>query len=312
MSSVRAVASRVARNIASDSRVARLLCLLNGRARIISLHGVGMSRYPVDVFRAQLRFLTHLFRIVPLDEVLEPGSAGGDRRPKVALTFDDGLRNNFTVACPVLREFGAPATFFVCPGLVESRRWIWNFDCRARLARMSREQRRAYAAELEVESPEIEPIIARLKYLPYAKRVAGTERLARLVPDLVPTEAERLEYDLMTWEELEALDPSIVTIGGHSTHHEILTRLEPEHLEREVAECKVLLERQLGRPIRHFCYPDGAHDARVVDCVGRYFETAVTTRKGYVARRPARLELPRISMGYNVRDLAWRVHRPTG
>lgn len=312
MSSVRAAASRVARNIASDSRIARLLCLLNGRARIITLHGVGMSRYPADAFRAQLRFLTRLFRIVPLERVLESDSAGGDGRPKLALTFDDGLRNNFTAAYPVLREFGVPATFFVCPGLVESRRWIWNFECRARLARMSCEQRRAYATELAVDSPEIEPIIARLKYLPYAERVAAAERLARLAPNLVPSEGERLEYDLMTWEELKALDPSIVTVGGHSTHHEILTRLEPEHLEREVAECKVLLERQLDRPIRHFCYPDGAHDARVVDCVGRYFETAVTTRKAYVSRRPARLELPRISMGYNVPDLAWRVHRPTG
>lgn len=306
------MASRVARNIASDGRVARLLCLLNGRARIITLHGVGMSRYPADVFRAQLRFLTRLFRIVPLDGVLERDSVGGDGRPKVALTFDDGLRNNFTAAYPVLREFGVPATFFVCPGLVQSRRWIWNFECRARLARMSSEQRRAYAAGLEIDSPEVEPIIARLKYLPYAQRVAAAERLARLAPDLVPTEGERLEYDLMSWEELEALDPSIVTIGGHSTHHEILTRLEPEHLEREVAECKVLLERQLDRPIRHFCYPDGAHDARVVDCVGRHFETAVTNRKAYVARRPVRLELPRISMGYNVPDLAWRVHSPTG
>ena len=247
MSSVRAMASRVARNIASDSRVARLLCLLNGRARIITLHGVGMSRYPADAFRAQLQFLIRLFRIVPLDGILEPDSAGGDGRPKVALTFDDGLRNNFTAAYPVLRELGVPATFFVCPGLVQSRRWIWNFECRARLARMSCEQRRAYAAELAVDSPEIEPIIARLKYLPYAERVAGAERLARLAPNLVPTEDERLEYDLMTWEELEALDPSIVTVGGHSTHHEVLTRLEPEHLEREVAECKALLERQLDQ-----------------------------------------------------------------
>ena len=289
-----------------------MLCLLNGRARIITLHGVGMSRYPADAFRAQLRFLTGLFRIVPLDGVLESDSVGGDGRPKLALTFDDGLRNNFTAAYPVLRELGVPATFFVCPGLVQSRRWIWNLECRARLARMSCEQRRAYAAELEVDSPEIEPIIARLKYLPYGERVAAAERLARLAPDLVPTEDERLEYDLMTWEELKALDPSIVTIGGHSTHHEILTGLEPAHLEREVAECRDLLERQLDRPIRHFCYPDGAHDARVVDCVGRYFETAVTTRTAFVARQPARLELPRISMGYNVPDLAWRVHCATG
>lgn len=304
--------STLARGFTAHQGVSRLLARLNGRSRIIMLHGLGTPQYPAEVFRAQLRLMARVFRIVPLDQLLATETDGRDPRPKLALTFDDGLRNNLTVVYPILRELGAAATFFVCPGLVETGRWPWNFECRARLSRMSLEQRGAIAEELGLQSSGIEGIVTKLKYLPHGQRVAVEQSLIRATPHFVPTEGERLENDVMTWQELKSLDPAVVTIGGHSSHHEILTRLEPEHLEREVAGCKTWLERELGRPVRHFCYPDGAYDARVLECVGRHYDTAVTTEKGWVPLRPSLLELPRIPTAPNVRDLAWRLHRSSG
>jgi peptidoglycan/xylan/chitin deacetylase (PgdA/CDA1 family) len=227
------------------------------------------------------------------------------------LTFDDGLRNNFTVAYPIVRELRVPVTYFVCPGLIESGRWAWNFECRARLSRLSADQRLAFAAQIDVRSARIEAIVTGLKYLPNAARLSEQERLQRLTPDFIPAAAERLEYDIMSWRELKALDPALVTVGGHSCHHEILTRLQPAHLEHEVAECRLWLERELGRPVRHFCYPDGAYDTQVLECVARHFDTAVTTEKDWVPWRPERFRLPRIPGAETLRDLAWRVHRPT-
>jgi peptidoglycan/xylan/chitin deacetylase (PgdA/CDA1 family) len=311
MKSVRAVVSEVARSAATDGRVARLLCRMNGRTRIVMLHGVGTADCPAEVFRAQVEFLQSLFRIVPLEEVLAGATSDRDPRPKLALTFDDGLRNNFTVAYPIIRELRVPVTFFVCPGLIESGRWAWNFECRARLSRLSAEQRLSFARGVGVQSARIEAIVAALKYLPNAQRLLEEERLRRLTPQFAPTDAERLQYDIMSWQELRSLDPTVVAIGGHSSHHEILTRLEPEHLEREVAGCKSWLERELQRPVRHFCYPDGAYDERVLGCVARHFDTAVTTEKDWVPRRPERFRLPRIPGAENLRDLAWRIHRPT-
>lgn len=311
MKSVRAVASEMARSAATHGGVARLLCRMNARARILMLHGVGTSDCPAEVFRAQVGFLQRVFHIVPLAQVLSATSHDHDPRPKLALTFDDGLKNNFTVAYPIICELRVPVTFFVCPGLIESGRWAWNFECRARLSRLPVDRRLSFAAEIGVQSTQIEAIVRGLKYLPNARRLNAQQRLHLLTPEFAPTEAERLEFDIMNWTELKSLDPALVTIGGHSSHHEILTRLEPAHLEREVGECRTWLERELGRPVRHFCYPDGAYDAQVLECVARHFETAVTTEKDWVPRRPERFRLPRIPGAENLRDLAWRVHRPT-
>jgi peptidoglycan/xylan/chitin deacetylase (PgdA/CDA1 family) len=311
MKSVLAVASQMARSAATHGGVAQLLCRMNGRSRILMLHGVGPSYYPADAFRAQVEFLQQIFQIVPLEEVLSGAGRGGDSRPKLALTFDDGLKNNFTIAYPIICQLGVPVTFFVCPGLIETGRWAWNFECRARLSRLAADQRLTFAGELGIQSTQIEAIVKQLKYLPHAGRLPKQEQLIALTPEFVPTADERLEFDIMSWAELKSLDPKLVTIGGHSLHHEILTRLEPAHLEHEVGECRAWLERELGRAVRHFCYPDGAYDTQVLDCVARHYDSAVTTEKDWVPRNPQRFRLPRIPGAESLRDLAWRVHRPT-
>lgn len=311
MKRLHVAAVKIARGIALDERGARLLCRLNRRGRILMFHGLGTPDYTVAVFRDQLRFLTQLFRVVPLAEIVSKESTD-TKRPKLALTFDDGLKNNFTKAYPVLKEFGAPATFFVCPGLVDSGRWLWTHECRARLSRMDEDKRDNLAIELEAESSNIESIVQKLKYLPYAERITWEDRLRVLTTSFVPTGAERLAYDVMDWSDLKALDPALIDIGGHSTHHEILTRISESHLEEQVGGCKDWLERELGRPVRNFCYPDGAYNSQVTECVARHFELAVTTEKGWVAKQASRLLLPRISTTDTLPNLAWRVQWPNG
>lgn len=42
----------------------------------------------------------------------------GDRSAAVAYTFDDGIKDQFTIAYPMLKEYGFPATFFIVPSQV--------------------------------------------------------------------------------------------------------------------------------------------------------------------------------------------------
>lgn len=70
-------------------------------------------------FARQLRWLSRWRRVVPLVDTLRTGS---DRR--VALTFDDGYRDNLTVALPLLEKFRMPMTLFVTAGFVDRRGYL--------------------------------------------------------------------------------------------------------------------------------------------------------------------------------------------
>lgn len=65
-------------------------------------------------FRAQVEWLARWAEVVPLRESLRALAAGERLPPRaVAITFDDGYRDNFEHAAPVLERLSLPATFFV-------------------------------------------------------------------------------------------------------------------------------------------------------------------------------------------------------
>lgn len=84
--------------------------------------GSGMQQemnVPLATFRRQMQHLRAGARVVPLGEGLEALSGGGVARDAVSITFDDGYRDVYTAAWPVLRELGLPATLFLATGFLE-------------------------------------------------------------------------------------------------------------------------------------------------------------------------------------------------
>jgi peptidoglycan/xylan/chitin deacetylase (PgdA/CDA1 family) len=74
-----------------------------------------------DKFLAFCKFFQQHFRVVPLSHQVAACRTGRDMGGTLSITFDDGYRDNFTVAAPVLRELGLPATFFVTTSFIGSR-----------------------------------------------------------------------------------------------------------------------------------------------------------------------------------------------
>jgi peptidoglycan/xylan/chitin deacetylase (PgdA/CDA1 family) len=67
----------------------------------------------VEMFERHCRFFRRHFRVVPLRNIVEKLQRGEALTRELAITFDDGYRDNFEIAAPVLEKLSLPATFFV-------------------------------------------------------------------------------------------------------------------------------------------------------------------------------------------------------
>jgi peptidoglycan/xylan/chitin deacetylase (PgdA/CDA1 family) len=107
-----------------------------------------------------------------------------------------------------------------------------------------------------------------------------------------------LEAELLPLERLAELAERGVEIGAHSVGHTDLTALGDADLERELAECREVLEAHVGRAVPHFAYPFGLYDARVHAAVGRVFRAACTTELARVGPGADPLAIPRVDAHY--------------
>ena len=236
----------------------------------------GTPRRAATRLERQLRYLRRAFTIVRLaafaDSIGAPREAS--RRRRAAIVFDDGLRSNIVVAYPLLRALGIPATFFVCPGLIEERCWLWTHEARRRLQFSGAPLRQALATELGAPA-EVEPFVQWMKEIDFPRRRRVEARLRQATAGFVPGEADREAFDLADWHELRSLDSSIVTIGSHSMTHPILPSLSAAEIEAELRDSRRVIEAKLARPAEFFSYPNDDVDERTLAGVRRHYRGAV-------------------------------------
>lgn len=280
--------------------------------RILMLHNIPYFDDRNNPFEARMLWLKRHFRIVSLPSMIErierglPPSADGE----LALTFDDGLRNQGEHAYKILLKHRIPATIFVCPGLVESRAWLWNQEARLRLHTLTTRQQRQFALDIGAPHAKVEPIIAWMKTLPLPHRQRVEAAIRAATSGFIPSAEMRATYDPLTWDAIRALDPEVITIGSHTLTHPILTVLDDAQLAHQITHSRSLLEARLNRPVDLFCYPNGSHDPRARRLVAEHYRAACTTESGFV-RPGAQMEiLPRIPFSFSASMLAWRLHRP--
>lgn len=261
-------------------------------AKILVYHGIHEQDLPVESFREQMRFIKDSFQVCSLEQAAEHDTNA------VVLTFDDGLRNNYTQAYPILWELDLPATFFVCPQLISEKKWLWNHEFRARLSRLEIRHRVDFVKQCELKSLDTELIIWYLKHCAAHRRETIRGVLWNLTKEFVPTRAENDRFDMMTWADIKAMQRSIITIGSHSASHQPLTGISSAALTFEVEASKCWLEAELNRDVDQFCYPEGMYNRTVMDCVARgSYSVAVTlNHKAFEREVDFALAMPRMRL----------------
>jgi Predicted xylanase/chitin deacetylase len=246
---------------------------------ILLYHGVtdaasrGVENYSgkhIDAatFEAQMGYLRRHCAPVSMDEVVDIALKGNPfPRRAVAVSFDDGFRNNATVAAPILDSAKIPAIFYICAGMIETTRMFWVDmieDCVNACTRdtIALPLERAEASVFHMGSAR-ERIDCIQAIKTFCKRVCAEER-NRVLSELIaasgvrPSSGHSPNYPVMTWDEVRSIHGNpLFTIGGHTLYHDIMTSVPPERMRLDVATCMSLLEFNLGSRLRHFSYPEG-------------------------------------------------------
>lgn len=247
----------------------------------------------VDDARAQLAYLRRHFEIIPLSSLVEGLSSGARLKDRmVALTVDDGRRNFYECFYPLLKEFALPATFFVVTSFIQGEDWIWT-DKVLWLADQS--------CPLDELAPEkIDHLFAELNKMRPAVRESKIADLAARMQVNIPLQPPA-KYAPCSWSELrEMADSGLVEIGSHSVNHPILSSLSDPEALWQLKESRAQIERNLGRNVSSFCFPNGKlgdyraiHVQQVQDAG---YRSAVVARFGLVSRASNVFELPRIGI----------------
>lgn len=279
-----------------------------GRLSILIYHRVLPKEDPLlpgDVdsaaFDKQMKCLAECFNVLPLFEAVERLERDDLPSRAVCITFDDGYADNAEVALPILQRYGLRATFFIASGFLDGG-WMFN-------DRVIESVRGARGDQLDLQSvgkgkfdisshearrQTIDALISKLKYLPFSERDSEIQKITQLVHDNLPPSL------MMNSEQVRALHAAGMEIGGHTAHHPILARLDPEAARNEIIKGKERLESIIGTRLRLFAYPNGKpvtdymrEHVEMVREIG--FKAAVSTAWGVATRHADRFQLPRFT-----------------
>ena len=252
-------------------------------------------------FDWQLAVLSRWFSVLSLREAAAKLRGGTLPVRSACVTFDDGYADNVTVALPILRRRGVPATFFLAIGFIDGGT-MWNDSVIETVRNAQGDTLDARCIGLDtldistvgLRRRAIDGLLAALKYLPLEERQKRAEELAAETSRSLPSDL------MMTTEQVRRLHASDMEIGAHTVTHPILSQLDPERADNEIRDGKRRLEAITENPVTLFAYPNGKpgrdylrEHVGMVKSLG--FEAAVSTARGVSHAASDPFQLPRFT-----------------
>jgi peptidoglycan/xylan/chitin deacetylase (PgdA/CDA1 family) len=207
----------------------------------------------------------------------------------VVITFDDGYRDNYLNAFPILKDLSIPATIFLATDSIGSQRVLWH----DRVFSAFRETRVEVLDDFGNNSQRYplstveEKLLAQGEFLNFLWSLNDQDRLFWidfLVEKLQVMDRKEVPGLMLSWEEIRIMHENGISFGSHTMTHPILSKLPLDRAREEIQKSKRVIEERLRTPIRTFAYPKGSGDdfddstKRLLKEAG--YACAVTTKFG--------------------------------
>ncbi|MEX0686713.1 MAG: polysaccharide deacetylase family protein [Balneolales bacterium] len=276
-------------------------------------------------FKEQLKVLSCFDEVLTLHELSDQIMRKNRLKKAVALTFDDGYRDNLYEAKTWLEVYKIPATFFIAAGYINSNKEFWWDELErilltpGQLPDKLKLDTKQFSWNLEEDS-----ILEKDDYQKYKNWTAGehtpTKRhglynaLWEMIGDYSPENQKdimsnvtqwsgnghtgRVDYYPMTKNELIQFSKSeCIHIGAHTSFHSNLSVLPLNEQKKEIFEGKQMLETWLKKEITTFSYPYGKFNKDSLNLVKEAgFDFAYTTGQCLVNGRQSPYTLPRFQV----------------
>ena len=220
------------------------------------------------------------YEFISLDELSTRLREKKTSRTKfVCVTFDDGYRDNYEIAYPLLKKYNVPFAIYVTNDFYEKKAVLWWYVLDDLIEKRYQKLSKEECDEIFCEWHE--QLIS----------LAPNEVKHRICDEFSQDESifdAKVEQLAMDREHVIALsEEPLCTIAAHTISHIKLDALSYEQQEYEIRRSKELLETLIGREVRHFSYPFGAYNNDTIDIVSKVGFDTVTKAWGYAVRYAA-------------------------
>ncbi|MBI5591935.1 MAG: tetratricopeptide repeat protein [Deltaproteobacteria bacterium] len=217
-----------------------------------------------DEFTRQIKWLKHNTLILSEKDLINQHNKSGflpprTSKPCVVITFDDGYRDNYTIAFQILKYFEVPAILFVTTQMINTRQLSW-WDIIAYLIKHSKEPFIAFDGQKFFLPDQKQDAIMffqqRMKQGQYELTKYLLSELSEACEVALP-DSTLQDREILTWEEIRDMARHQVAIGSHTHTHRVLSSISLNSQKEEMILSKLIIEENIGSPVLTISYPVG-------------------------------------------------------
>lgn len=264
-------------------------------------------------------FDMHLHTIKEYFELTDTSALayGVDKRkhgsdPQCLITFDDGWRDNYDYAYPILKKHDCSAIIFVPLNYVSTEQTFWQermgyliWNICEKNTKESIEIIQKYGIEdivlknKDTKHAEIMNYVRSLKTKSY-KEIEGM--INELLAILSHSDGSAVDMH-MTWDQLKELSDNGIEIGSHACSHKILTKLTDDEVVEELNRSKRNIEDNLETEVISIAYPNGDYNGEIGEMANKVgYKCGFGTEYGYIDKDTDIYNLKRININDVVAD----------
>lgn len=265
----------VKRTLRRLSRRHKIFILMYHKVSYNDMHFYGEAVKP-DVFERQVIFLKKYYQIVNLTDLKKIGFNQKQQKDIAVLTFDDGYRNNYDCAFPVLRKHKVPATIFLTTDYINTNHLLWYDRLAWILNKAVSIPDKASLIKYDM-SPELYTKINdffmygsslrhnTLNSVAASLKTYTSERRGEILSNLskackVNTWPENIERAMLSWDEVREMTKHNISFGSHTKTHPVLSAISLSESKNEIVESKRAIEEKIQQSVTAFAYPYGKNE----------------------------------------------------